>query len=251
MEVSPPGDHQANGAAEQGVRLAQGYARTLLAAVAQAVGLEDIPESSPLIPYAVRHGAWLYTRFAVRPDGKTAWDELRGKPFRGALAEFGEKVRYLRPEAERAGKLAAKTAVGVFLGREDRTGQVLVGTAERVLRSGKLLRRPEQEQFDAEVVEAVRGVPWDAEGRRATGVDEGEEEAPPPLTAGGGGDRDDAAAGDKRPYLTRSVVERFGATQGCPGCRCALARSGSWPGATVPVPVPVPGSGVARNITGL
>ena len=31
LKVSPPGDHEANGAAEQGVRLAQGAARTLLA----------------------------------------------------------------------------------------------------------------------------------------------------------------------------------------------------------------------------
>ena len=48
IEGSPPGDHQANGAAEQGVRLAQGAARTLLARVAQALGLEDVPETSPL-----------------------------------------------------------------------------------------------------------------------------------------------------------------------------------------------------------
>ena len=142
IEVSPKGDHQANGAAAQGVRLAQGYARTVLAAVAQNVGVTDIPENSPLLPYAVRHGAWLYTKFAVGPDGKTPWEALRGQAFHGALAQFGEKGMYLRPEAQRPGKLAQKFAVGVFLGREDRTGQVMVGAAERVLRSRKFLRLP-------------------------------------------------------------------------------------------------------------
>ena len=85
LKVSPPGDHEANGAAEQGVRLAQGAARTLLATLAQELGVDDISESSPLIPYAVRHGAWLYSRFHVRPSrltGKeeTAFEELRGQP---------------------------------------------------------------------------------------------------------------------------------------------------------------------------
>ena len=228
VEVSPPGDHQANGAAEQGIRLAQGYARIVLAAVAQSAGGRDIPENSPLIPYAVRHGAWLYTKFAVGPDGKTPWEALRGKPFHGALAQFGEKVMYLRPEAQRPGKLAQKFAVGVFLGREDRTGQVMVGTAERVLRAQKFLRLPEEEQYDPQVTQSIRGVPWDADGMRATGVEEEQEEQRPPLTAGGGADSGEAPA-DKRPYLTRRVVERLGAATGCPGCRCAIAKEGSRP----------------------
>ena len=222
VEVSPPGDHQANGAAEQGVRLAQGYARTLLAAVAQAVGLEDVPESSPLIPYAVRHGAWLYTRYVVRPDGKTAWDELRGKPFRGALAEFGEKVRYLRPEAERGGKLAQKFAVGVFVGREERTGRVLVATPSGLVRADKFLRLPEGEQFDRQAIEGIRGAPWDEAGRRAVGVDE---DPLPPLTEDGGDGAAAAPAADKRPYLNRGVLGKHGATPGCPGCKAVLDRN--------------------------
>ena len=56
-EVSPPGDHAANGAAEQGVRLAQGYARTLLAGLALQHGVDDLPATSVLVPWAIRHGA--------------------------------------------------------------------------------------------------------------------------------------------------------------------------------------------------
>ena len=91
---APFQDHQANGAAEQGVRLAQGYARTLLAGIAHALGVQDIPESSPVIPYAVRHGAWLYTKHVLGPDGNTAWEALKGKEYRAALAQFGEVVHY-------------------------------------------------------------------------------------------------------------------------------------------------------------
>ena len=62
---------------------------TFLAAVAQGTGLADVPESSPLIPLAVRHGAWLYSKYHVRPSRltglmQTAWEELRGQRYRGA-----------------------------------------------------------------------------------------------------------------------------------------------------------------------
>ena len=195
VEAAPRDGHeQANGVAEQGVRLAQGRARTLLAALAHALQVEDLPHESVLVPWAVRHGAWLYSHFTVGPDGKTPHERLTGKPYRLPVAQFGEKVLYLRPEAERGGKLAQKFAVGVFVGREERTGRVLVATPHGLVRADKFLRLPEPEQFGAEIVEAIRGLPWDAEGRRAAGLDEEEEEAVRPLAAGGGDDRDPAAA---------------------------------------------------------
>ena len=58
----------------------------------------------------------------------------------------------LRPETERPGKLAAKTAVGVFLGREDRTGQIQVGTAEILLDdSTRLAARAEAAGVEVEL----------------------------------------------------------------------------------------------------
>ena len=118
--------------------------------------------------------------------------------------------------------------MGVFLGREDRTGQVLVGTRERVLRSAKFLRLPEEEQFSAEVLEAIGGPPWDAEGRRTAGVDDEEEGGALPLSAGGGEDREETAAGGgTRFYITRRHVAQFGPTPQCPGCRSAISKEGS------------------------
>ena len=60
VEATPRDGHgQANGAAEQGVRLTLGYARTLLAALADGLGIGDLPVSHPVVPWAVRHAAWL------------------------------------------------------------------------------------------------------------------------------------------------------------------------------------------------
>ena len=222
--MSPPGDHQANGAAEQGVRLAQGAARTLLARVAQALGMTDVPETSPLIPYAARHGAWLYNRFHMRPvrghtgDIKTAWDELRGKSFEAVLAEIGERIRYLRPDAERHGKLSQKYGTGLFVGREDRTGRVLALTEHGLVRADKFLRFPEGEQWDRRAFDAVRGVPWDKAAKRALGTEEEEEEEVPPLPSTGPVGAEPAPPRlDKRPTIKMAQLREFGATPGCPG----------------------------------
>ena len=222
VEVSPPGDHAANGAAEQGVRLAQGYARTLLAGLAIQQGVDDLPANSMLVPWAVRHGGWLYTRFAERHDGGTAWEGLHQKAYRGALAEFGEKVLHLRPDADRGSKLAQRFAPGLFLGREERTGRYLIATPKGVVRSEQFMRLPVEEAFDRGFLEALHGVPWDTAGQLGLSPDEAEEEpaapaaVPAELPAPRARAREEP--GSRRPKLDRGVLKKFGATVGCAGC---------------------------------
>ena len=80
VEATPRDDHeQANGAAEQAVRLAQGHARTLMASLANSLGVSDLPHESPLVPWALRHGAWIYTHFVVGADGKNSPRTFHGE----------------------------------------------------------------------------------------------------------------------------------------------------------------------------
>ena len=69
---------------------------------------------------------------------------------------------FVRPEVDRGGlKLQQRFSVGLLLGREDRTGSVLVATRRRTLRSPNLFRLPVEEQFDRKAPEGIAGVPWD------------------------------------------------------------------------------------------
>ncbi len=76
--------------------------------------------------WAVRMCGWTISRSQPGHDGKTPYERLVGKPYRAALAQFGEKVLYPIPAHLRSVKLGRKFSLGVFLGQEDRTGQVLV-----------------------------------------------------------------------------------------------------------------------------
>ncbi|MDP6295254.1 MAG: hypothetical protein QF618_04505, partial [SAR324 cluster bacterium] len=265
VEVSPPGDHAANGAAEQGVRLAQGYARTLLAGLAVLLGVDDLPANSVLVPWAVRHGGWLYTRFAERHDGGTAWEGLHQKAYRGALAEFGEKVLHLRPDADRGSKLAQRFAPGLFLGREERTGRYLIATPKGVVRSEQFMRLPVEEAFDRRFLDALHGVPWDAAAQLGLSPDEAAEEPEPPAVVpaelpaprpgrGPGRARSPARAppGSPPPSRGRAAPPAGCGTRAC-GAGAALSPCTCWhPGQPVVAPnlLSTPRSNFGRRLPG-
>ena len=223
LETSPPGDHQANGAAEQAVRTARAHYRTHLAALAAKLNLEDMPADTPILPWAIRHGAWCYCRFAVGADGRTGWERARGKPYKAVLAQLGETVLFLRPLRQRRTKQKGRFQKGIFLGRVDRTDEVMVAQGNKLVRTTKFLRLPEKEQWSAASVDALRGLlPWKPEGPS-------EDEAAPPLPPGPLTSADAGPAGPdeepetRRKYLTQQLLSKYGRTPGCPGCH---ARGG-------------------------
>ena len=55
----------------------------------ESVGLDH-----KMLPFLVRHCAWLITHFQVKSDGKTPHERLRGRPYQGLVAEFAEVVHF-------------------------------------------------------------------------------------------------------------------------------------------------------------
>jgi hypothetical protein len=93
LEYSPKGTHASNVDIENAHFHLQGQVRAMSAAL-RARASTALDAKSMLVPWMVRHGAWLLIRFAVGPDGATAYERMRGKPYRGDMAEFGESINY-------------------------------------------------------------------------------------------------------------------------------------------------------------
>ena len=55
----------------------------------ESVGLDH-----KMLPFLVRHCAWLITHYQVKSDGKTPYESLRGPPYQGQVAEFVEVVHF-------------------------------------------------------------------------------------------------------------------------------------------------------------
>ena len=63
--------HASLGRAEQGNWAVEAHTRTLMEALADAIG-RPIQTSEPIFAWLARHAGWLLTRFRVRPDGRTS-----------------------------------------------------------------------------------------------------------------------------------------------------------------------------------
>ena len=75
-QVSPTHGHQSNGAAEKAVSTVRGLAGTYLAVIKDKIPSFEVTTHSPMLPWTIRHAAWILTRYNVRRD-------TRMTPYRG------------------------------------------------------------------------------------------------------------------------------------------------------------------------
>ena len=77
----------------------RGMARVYLEHVREKTGSE-FPPKSPWWAWALRHAAWVYSRFHVRADTRvTAFAKIRLKTYAQPVLPFGELVLARRPGA--------------------------------------------------------------------------------------------------------------------------------------------------------
>ena len=88
-QVSPTQSHQSNGAAEKAVSTVRGLARTFLAVTINKIPSFAVTTHSPMLPWTIRHAAWILTRYTVRRDTNESvrtgsWTEKqKGNPATG------------------------------------------------------------------------------------------------------------------------------------------------------------------------
>ena len=92
-ENSPEYDPQANGSAEVGVQIVKGMMKTHRSSLEEELG-HRVPARHPLMAWLVRHAANIATWTVKGPDGKTAYERTRSKPFTTRLLRFGETCSY-------------------------------------------------------------------------------------------------------------------------------------------------------------
>ena len=133
----PRGSHQSNGQAEKAIQTIRTNGRTLRAFVESRVGAA-IEGRRHFYPWIMRHAGFVYNRFAVNPKAPQAsscsmsfFSWANGSPRRR-----------------------------VWLGIHERNGAHIIGTSEGVFESRSIRRLPEEQQWSAEAILGMRGLPW-------------------------------------------------------------------------------------------
>jgi hypothetical protein len=225
-EESPVAQSQSNGDAEATIRRVQGQTRTMLSALVRRYG-DEARELTLHLPWIVRHAAALMNRFQIGEDGMTAHRRLRGKKFNRAMVEFGECIWYLKPGSKGKFKRESRWGNGIFLGIREESGEYIVGTEEGTIKCGTCRRKglPE-DRWNLALFKEFKGLPWEP----TPGSDNPDLKSRiimPEVSREIKRDIQEPAEqiGPYKTRITQRDLEKYGVTQGCPGCRATMDRS--------------------------
>ena len=217
---SAVGESQSNGDIESAVKEIKAMVRTTKAALESNLG-RVLSSKDPILAWIPTYAAEMITRHRVGPDGRTAHKRRTGKSWNRPAFQFGEQVfvKTVMTKSARKGRGAYHPVMqeGRYLGHHGRTGALLIMTDQGVVRGSGARRVPEERRWSLEGWDNLRGLPWDVQPPErvvalkdlVSGSDVGAN--PLPRAASG-------VAQDRRMYVTKADFERFGGTDGCPGC---------------------------------
>ena len=160
-------------------------------------------------------------------EGMTPFQRIKGRKWQVALPCFCEAIDF---RCNTRSKLDARWQAGVFLGIRIQSTEKIVGTNRGIFVVQSIRRKPDGQQWDAELVKSVRGLPW------KTSPEETGEGAklPEPLVV-----RQDVTEGlppptrevvrpevipPRRVYIRQAELDAHGYTAGCDAC--AAIREG-------------------------
>ena len=136
IENSKVGDSNSNGKIERAIRDVGNLVRTLRSALETKIGAK-LNLSMAVIPWLIRHAAYIITRCRVRSHGKTSLQLLKGRVSLTELLPFAEVVLFKIPKTgDAVGSFEDRWGSGVWLGSTIRDGMHLVGTAAGVFKVG-------------------------------------------------------------------------------------------------------------------
>ena len=254
-ENPPAYNPQSNGACEKAVQDVAGQIRKLKLALESRLKIE-IDEDSNVMQWMIPHAAYLISKFSIGHDGMAPHERLTGRKWSRPLVEFGEVV-LAKLTASKTGhgkkkqqkrKLAPRSIRGVFVGQIARTGEHLVikqnGDA---VRCRTIRRVPIEDRWCPEMILNIMGVPRlpapsqaDPESLQASLADDEaraksarwtrsrrdevaeKRDAASPASGAGIQQPETRASRDldiRRMRITDAILEKYGFTDGCPGCQ--------------------------------
>ena len=227
LEVVPRGSKGSIGAVDRFSQEAVGLARSLLATVKDIYGVE-LDGTSAIVPWAIRHSAWLLNRFQphAKQAGHTSFHAIYEKNFSGETLRFGQPVLAHWIDAPTVlPKLQERWIQGVWLGKVHESDSHIVGTRHGI----ELVRTcKETPQFDASWFFDMKWTPWNLtskamelkEEAMRTTLDQGQEKSDEVSRSRG---QEQGLPEDVGHQPRTSRIKQFqqscGKTPGCTPCR--------------------------------
>ena len=121
----------------------------------------ELPMAHPSLPWLVGYAAQLLNRFRKGVDGKTAYERLKGKPYRKQLSSIAEVVMCTPLARERGAmnKLEERMFKGMYAGLIDKSDELVPLTREGALKCRAVKRLLPDDRYDKKFLMEVKGTP--------------------------------------------------------------------------------------------
>ena len=150
---------QIQGAVERFHRTLAGQIRTLRTQLNNQYNTM-IGTNHPIMPWILRHAAYLLNRYSVHKDGQTSYHRRWAKDHKSPLCEFGETINYMIPHLQTHPKLEARFFIGLWLGRDTMTNEHIIGIPGKVIRARTIRRQTEPEKYNRQLMDTLNVFSW-------------------------------------------------------------------------------------------
>ena len=221
IEQSRVGDSNSNGRIERAIQDLKGLIRTLRSALEAKIG-SKIQLSDPIVPFMVRHAAHIINVSRVREDGRTAWQNMKGRRSNTKILPFGEVILFKIPKTKkRIGSFEDRWEEGCWIGVVPRSGEHLVAAATGVYKVSTIKRRPADKRWSGELIRGIVGspdepVPGSGSRRLQAYAKKVTEAASGPVAYAPAPEVEEPEV--RAAKVTQKNVEEHGGSDRCPGC---------------------------------
>ena len=116
----------------------------------------------PVVPWLLRHSAWLLNRYSIHSDGLTSYQRRWERSYQSPLCEFSETImfRLATPKAHRSEKFESKWFPGLWLGRDTESNEILAGTSTGVFQVMSIRRMTIEDRYNKALFNSFSSTPW-------------------------------------------------------------------------------------------
>ena len=159
VRQSPAYSSQSQGSIERYHRTLMGQVRALLQQVTISYNL-TLSVQHPILPWIVRHAAWLLNRYAIHNDGQTSYQRRWQKDHKAPLCEMAETIQYMIPTTRTQPKMEPRFFKGIWLGRDTMTGESIIGIPGKIIRVRTIRRQIMPDKYDKQLLDTINVYPW-------------------------------------------------------------------------------------------
>ncbi len=162
LEEKPIRDAKSNPDAESANNIAAGLLRCHKAQLDEKLQ-HMVASDHPIVSWLTMYCGVLYNTTHGGSDGLTPFERARGRRMGRPLCMFGERVLYMPVPMgnDKKAKMEPSYVPGIFLGLVERTGEVIIGTADGcAVRCRSYRRVPKEEQWKKYLVLGLKALPW-------------------------------------------------------------------------------------------